>query len=60
MSRRPITVERWLGSQLTWPEFYAQQKRRERWLKRLGLLAGLVLACVLSWCAVGAAIGALP
>jgi hypothetical protein len=44
----------------TYPEFVARLRRRERWLRRLGCVAGVLLACLTAWLAVGAYVGSWP
>lgn len=57
MRRKRITIEAWLESALTWPEFRAREDRRRRWKTRIGVAAAVALSVLLAWCAVGMAVG---
>ena len=56
MKRKPITVERWFQSTLTWPEFRAQEERRTRLRRWAGLVALVALAVILGYVAAGVAV----
>jgi len=57
----PERYQRWREQpMLTYPQYVARIRRRQRWLRMAGYLAGIALACIFGGCAIGVALGTLP